>query len=112
MVGALSIGNSHIASGDKAPTGLDITWAGGFTAGSVPHTTAIGTTLGTVSASDPDGDGVTYAIHADPDGVFSLTGATLKLGASVSASTQHSVTIRASDGGGAYIDATFTITVT
>jgi Cadherin domain len=110
-----SIGlKNQIAAGNHAPFLPTVTWAAGFTGGVVPDATAIGTTLATVGATDPDGDAITYAIHSDPDSVFSITGTSLKLASAVdhTVATSHSVTVRATDTHGAYVDNVVAITVT
>jgi Cadherin domain len=103
----------QIASGNHAPFLPTVAWAGGFTNGVVPDATTPGTTLATVGATDPDGDAITYSIHADPDSIFSLTSTSLKLANPLdhTIATSHTVTIRATDTHGAYVDNLITITV-
>lgn len=99
---------------NRKPRNLAITWAGGFTAGSVSEDTATTTILGTLSATDPEGGNIIFTIQSDADSKFSITGASLKLANALDyeTATSHSVTIRASDPSGAYLDRTFTVTVT
>ncbi|MEM7226902.1 MAG: cadherin domain-containing protein, partial [Pseudomonadota bacterium] len=81
---------------------------------SVPDTLAVGATVGLLSASDPDqGDSASFAIQADPDGKFQISGNQLQLAASLDAdlAMSHQVTVRVTDGGGLVFDETFTITV-
>jgi hypothetical protein len=110
----IGIGSNRIAHGNKTPVALRITWASGFEDGEVAEDTATTTTLGTLAATDPDGDSITFAIHSDADSKFSLTGASLKLANALDyeTTTSHEVTIRASDPSGAYVERVFTVTVT
>lgn len=103
-----------IAGKNRVPVGFRITWAEGFSNGQTPEDTVATTTIGTLVARDPDGDSVTFAIYSDPDSKFSITGSALKLADDLDyeTATSHSVTVRASDPSGAYVDRVFSITVT
>lgn len=108
----LGIGG-HVPRGNKAPKAR-IQWESGFAGGHVPEDTSSGTTLGTLSANDPDGDSVTFSKAADPGNKFAVQGTLLKLNASLDAGsdTSHAVTVRATDSKGAHTERVFTVTVT
>lgn len=67
---------------------------------SVPESATVGTAIGALSVVNPGAGIWTFSKTADPDGKFSLSGATLSLAATVDyeTKTSHSVTLRATDG--------------
>ncbi|WP_162053455.1 malectin domain-containing carbohydrate-binding protein [Pontibacter pamirensis] len=98
-------------SGNKPPV---------FTSGSYTYTVsdhaAIGTTVGTVTASDPEGKSVAYAITAgNTNGAFAINSSTgaIKVAKSLNYHTQsnYSLTIQASDVEGGYGTATVAFTI-
>ncbi len=100
-----------IAVGDvnEAPTGLALDH------GSVDENRPAGTPVGTASASDPDGDALTYSLVDDAGGHFAIdaaTGAVTTTGAlDYEAAHGYSVTVRATDGGGLFVDKSIAIAV-
>ena len=100
-----------IAVGDvnEAPTGLAIDHA------AVDENRPAGTLVGTVSASDPDGNALTYSLVDDAGGRFAIDGATGKVTTTgaFDYEANHGFTIvaRASDGGGLFVDKALAIAV-
>jgi Ca2+-binding RTX toxin-like protein len=96
---------------NKAPTGLALSTS------SVLESATIETVIGTLSATDPDGDALTYSLVDDANGHFKLVtsgGATqLVLASAVDyeTATSHPITIRVSDLKGGTATDTFTIDV-
>lgn len=80
----------------------------------VAENAAMGTVVGRFSATDPDGDVLTYELAQDADGVFALNGAELVLAKPLDyeARAQHSVTVRVSDPHGGVTTRAFAIDVT
>ncbi|MDM4019173.1 beta strand repeat-containing protein [Roseiconus lacunae] len=85
---------------------------------SVPENSATGTTVGTLSTTDPDsGDTHTYAIVSidgnTSSNVFTISGNTLQVGTALDFETKasYSVVISSTDAGGLSTTQTFTITV-
>ncbi|MFG1359730.1 tandem-95 repeat protein [Xanthobacter pseudotagetidis] len=74
-----------------------------------------GETVGVLSATDPDGDALSYSIQPGGDGaLFTLEGNELRVGnqrLDFEAAATRSVTVRATDSKGAYTEETFTIDV-
>ncbi len=70
----------------------------------VNENSAAGTVVGTLSATDPDGDPVTFSIVGGETGNFALSGnqVVIRTGASLDFESQpeHSITVRADDGMG------------
>lgn len=82
--------------GNTAPQASDATW-------SVAENAAVGSQVGTVSATDPDGDGLSYAITGgNTGGAFSIentTGAvTVATALDYETKSSYSLTITVSDG--------------
>ena len=79
-----------------------------------------GASLGTVTASDPDGDVLTYALSGDDDGLFDLAnagaGANLSVAAearlSYESATSHALTVTATDPSGLNAAQAVTVDVT
>ena len=110
--GGLSTQQSFtIAVGDvnEAPTGLAIDHQ------AIDENAPAGTLVGTVTASDPDGDSLTYSLVDDAGGLFAIDPATGRLTATASldyeAAHNYSVTARADDGHGLFTDHVFAIGV-
>ena len=102
-----------VTNANEAPTSLSVSPS------TVTEGQAIGTTVGTLSAADPDaGDTFTYSLVAgagDTDnGNFQISGATVRTNAVLSYATKssHSILVRVTDAGGATFDKQLTITVT
>ncbi|HCP12094.1 MAG TPA: hypothetical protein DIT89_07145, partial [Planctomycetaceae bacterium] len=96
---------------NQAPT--DITLSGSSVAENEP----VGTTLGTLTASDPNSDeSFTFSLNNSlvDNALFSLSGSTLQTAASFNFETRNSynVTVRVADVEGLTFDKTFTISVT
>jgi hypothetical protein len=109
---SFSDGIIQLIDGDnKAPTGLRLSSA------TVSEDADLNTVIGTLSATDEDGDPLTYALTSDAQGRFKLVtsgGVTqLVLAAAVDyeTATSHSVTIQVSDGKGGLTSKVFTIAV-
>lgn len=94
---------------NTAPTGLVLSNS------AVDENSASGTVIGILSAIDPDGHVLYYAVSADPDGKFAVVNNQLVVrpGATLDyeAKSQHEVTVKAYDRFGAFTEQTFTITV-
>ena len=103
-----------ITVGDVNETPTDLALAGN----SVSENSANGTSVGTVSATDPDaGDSASYALTDNAGGRFAIDGSTGEI--TVADGTQldheaagsHSVTVEVTDGAGNTYTETFSITV-
>ena len=84
---------------------------------SIPETTSVGTTVVTVSATDPQGDAISYSTRSGNSGNRFAIGATsgavtVARSLNQSSETRYTLTIRATDTGGNYDSATVRITVT
>lgn len=80
-------------------------------------TTANGALIGTFTATDIEGDAITYSLADNAGGRFTITstGELRVLNASLldrEAAASHTVRVRATDSKGAYTDAAFTVAVT
>ncbi len=98
-----------VAVGDP-PT--DIALSGPAT---VAEGTAIGTVVGTLSASDPDqGDTFTYKLTSNPGGLFAINGSNLVVAAGIDfeAGSSRVVTVKVTDSGGNSYTEDFTISIT
>ena len=102
-----------VANVNEAPTGL------GASPTTVAENQPIGTTIGTLSTTDPDsGDTFTYALVSgagDTDnGSFEIAGNALKAKASFNyeAKSSYSVRVRTTDAGGLFTEQQLTVTVT
>jgi|GEM_PF-974921 len=97
---------------DAAPTDITIDDS------NVPENSGAGTLVGTVTAVDAGGGPFTYALTANAGGRFAVdaaTGAiTVLAGAGLDFETQasYSITVRATDSGGQFLDKTITIDLT
>ncbi|MBB3980193.1 hypothetical protein GGQ64_005445, partial [Rhizobium azooxidifex] len=89
---ALSIKVTNV---DEAPTALSLSKT------TVAETAKAGTTIGKLSAKDPEGGAVTYSLSSNPGGLFKLSGNTLQLakGVDYEKAKSHSVTVVATDVG-------------
>ncbi|MFF0918278.1 calcium-binding protein [Rhizobium leguminosarum] len=74
---------------NKAPTNL------AFSRGSVSENIAIGTSVGLLSARDPEGDTVKWRLTDDADGVFKLVGNKIQTKAAIDYESTHSLTFTA-----------------
>lgn len=111
----VSITINDVPAGNSAPTGLLLN--GGTSVSILENLTAIGD----LSATDVDGDPLSYAIMDDPDGMFVIVGNAIdgyKLRVApfknldAESKILHTVTVRVSDGHeGGYTDQVFTINV-
>ncbi|WP_181415511.1 cadherin domain-containing protein, partial [Nitrosomonas sp. Nm84] len=114
--GALSATGSmtvNITAINDAPTDLALS------ANTVAENAANGTSVGTVSTTDPDnGDTQSYSLTDTAGGRFAINGSTGQItvanGALLNyeAATSHSVIVRVTDSGGLTYDETFTINLT
>ncbi|WP_236344901.1 cadherin domain-containing protein [Paenibacillus plantiphilus] len=98
---------------NEAPTDIALS------SGSVSENAVIGTTVGTLSSTDPDtGDTFTYTLVAGAGSTdnasFSISGNELKTGIALDyeTKTSYSVRVRAADSGGLAFEKVFAITVT
>lgn len=99
---------------NTAPSGITIEWAG-FD-GTVPED-RVDNIEGQLTTADADGNPVTYTLVDDPDPRWSLfLGSILRFnvsgGLDYETEPSYSVTVRATDPGGLYVEEEFTITVT
>lgn len=102
-----------VANVNEAPTDIMLS------ASSVAENEPVGTSIGTLSSSDPDaGNTFTYTLVAGVGGTdnasFAIDGNTLKTAASLSYEPQsnYSVRVRSTDQGGLFVEEAFTVTVT
>lgn len=83
---------------------------------SIAENSAVGTVIGTLSASDPDipANSFTYSIIGDPDNKFQIVGNQLQVAGTLDfeSTASHNVTIRVSDGNGGTYNEAFTINLT
>ncbi|WP_438755068.1 cadherin domain-containing protein [Pararhizobium sp. O133] len=81
---------------------------------SVAENAAVGTVIGTLSAVDPDGGTVSFALTGAVSDKFEIVGNELRLKAGVDFETaqSHEITVRVTDTFGSTTDKTFTIGVT
>ncbi|MGO8075086.1 calcium-binding protein [Rhizobium leguminosarum] len=77
------------ASVNKAPTNL------AFSRSSVSENIAIGTSVGLLSARDPEGDTVKWRLTDDADGIFKLVGNKIQTKAAIDFESTHSLTFTA-----------------
>ncbi len=93
---------------DKAPTSLALSKA------SIAENSAIGTTIGTLSAVDPEGKTLTYKLTDAAGGLFKLSGNKLQLAKAVNyeALKSDTITVEVSDPAGNKTTKTFTISIT
>ncbi|WP_198411820.1 cadherin domain-containing protein [Microvirga flavescens] len=95
-------------SPNNAPTAL------GLSPTVVKEAVKNGTVIGHITASDPDGDPLSYSIVGGSD-IFAIKGRELVVAEGCKLDFEqvksHQITIRVQDPGGAYIENTFTITV-
>ncbi|MEL6977215.1 MAG: cadherin domain-containing protein [Pseudomonadota bacterium] len=96
---------------NQAPTAL------GATGGVIAETAAPGAVVATLAASDPDpSDAHRFEILSDPSGLFIASGDQLQLapGATLDFETaqSHTLSLRAIDDAGAFVDGAITVTVT
>jgi VCBS repeat-containing protein len=94
---------------NEAPTGLTIDHQ------AIDENAAAGSLVGTVSASDPDGDALTYSLVDDAGGLFAIDPVTGALTATAALDYEsahgYSVTARADDGHGLHTDRVIAIAV-
>jgi len=91
------------------PAELDLTGA------TVAENAAVGTVIGTLSATDPEGGALTYSIVSDPSGSLVIVDDELQVGSTglnYEAATSHAVEIAVTDADGNTVKETFTIAVT
>ena len=105
-----SIWSFTTAAGNSAPS--DISLSNNAIAQDLPS----GTTVGTFSTTDPDGEDThAYALveggGSSDNGSFSISGSTLLTAASLSQG-DYTIRVRSTDGGELYVDKVFTISVT
>ena len=100
----------NITAANDAPTDLALS------ANTVAENAANGTSVGTVSATDPDsGDTQSYSLTDTAGGRFAIDGSTGEITVAngtllnFEAAASHSVTVRVTDSGGLTYDETFTI---
>ena len=93
---------------DKAPTSLALSKA------TVAENSAVGTTIGTLSAVDPEGKTLTYKLTDTAGGLFKLSGNKLQVAKALNyeALQSDTITVQVSDPAGNTTTKTFTIGVT
>ncbi|NKN02833.1 cadherin domain-containing protein [Rhizobium leguminosarum] len=93
---------------NKAPTNL------AFSRSSVSENIAIGTSVGLLSARDPEGDTVKWRLTDDADGIFKLVGNKIQTKAAIDYESTHSLTFTAEayDAAGNVTSHDFTLAVT
>ncbi|MFO0817469.1 MAG: cadherin domain-containing protein [Pirellulales bacterium] len=94
---------------NETPTNLTLSQT------TIPENAAVGTVVGTFLATDPDvGDSFTYSIMTGSISSFSIVGNRLQLAFVPDYETQsaYAITVRATDAGGLWREASFSISVT
>lgn len=98
-----------IALTNSNPTNIVLTSTAAF------ENKAVGTVLGSLAGSDPDGDVLTFSLVSNPGGFFGLnssgTGLVLLKALDHETAAQHTIMIQAEDKYGGLFTKTFTITV-
>ncbi len=81
---------------NEAPTGVFLSKT------RVAETAEVGTRIGTLSATDPEGNGVTFSLKSNPGGLFALSGGKLSLAKKLDfeKAQSHTVVVVAKDGAG------------
>lgn len=97
--------------------GLSVTLGGGvggprlnLSASTIADTASIGDVIGTLSVSNGTGS-YTFTFTSNPGTLFSITGASLKVAAALTAGSD-AITIKADNGAGSVVTQPFLITVT
>lgn len=97
-----------VADVDEAPQNLALS------NDDVAEDAAVGTVVGTLSATDPEGAGaITYALTGNADGLFELAGSQLRVKAGLDYETaaSHDITVRATDATGKVTTQVMTVNV-
>jgi hypothetical protein len=94
--------------GNAAPTDIALSDA------TVAENAELGTVIGALTGTDPEGSALTFTLTDDANGYFDIDGTDLILSGVLDFETaaSHNVTVRATDSGGAFFDEVFAITVT
>jgi Ca2+-binding RTX toxin-like protein len=73
-----------------------------------------GTVVGALSATDPDGNPLTFSLTSNPGGKFGISGSNLVVAGAIDfeTATSHTVTVQVSDGQGGTASPAFTINLT
>jgi Ca2+-binding RTX toxin-like protein len=103
----LKFADTTVALTNQNPNSLALS------ATAISESTAVGTSVSTLTGADPDGDALTYALVSNAGGRFSLNGRSLVLSARLDyeAATQHSLVVKVRDAYGGEFDKTLTVTV-
>lgn len=100
---------------DGRPTAIAIAWGAAFTGGAIPKNTAVGATIGTLSATNAVvGGTVTFSETVDADSAISVSGSNLLLARNLSGeatSTTHTFTLRATNDISLTYDEAFSLSV-
>ena len=86
-----------------------------LSAAAVAEDAALGTVVGTLSATDPDtGDVITFSLVDDAGGLFGVSGSNLIVAGVLDyeTATSHNITVRATDSHAVAYDEVFAVTVT
>lgn len=108
--GRLGLGLGLRAGGKRNAAPTDIS----LTAATVAEDAVLGAVIGTLSATDPENEIVTFSLTDDASGRFGVDGTDLIVTGVLDfeTATSHSITVRATDEHGAAYDEVFAITVT
>ncbi|MGO6937778.1 cadherin domain-containing protein [Rhizobium johnstonii] len=85
----ISVVDVNEAPVNKAPTNL------AFSRSSISENVAIGTSVGLLTAKDPEGDTVKWRLTDDADGIFKLVGNKIQTKAAIDYESTHSLTFTA-----------------
>jgi hypothetical protein len=93
---------------DEAPTDIALS------AATAAEDAALGTVVGALTGTDPEGGSLTFSLTNDASGKFAISGTNLIVSGVLDyeTATSHNVTVRATDPGGFTYDEVFAITVT
>ena len=97
---------------NEAPQNLSLSYT------TVAENSAVGTTIGTFAAADPEGNALSYSLVAGDgsahNNLFKITGTTLTVGALIDYETVSlpTIRVRVTDSGGLYSEKIFTLKVT
>lgn len=99
--------NITVTNVNEAPTGLALS------SGSIAESAAVGSTVGTLSATDPEGNALSFTLTDNAGGRFAIVGDRIVTADRLNfeAAASHQVTVQVSDGAGGSSSQTFTINV-
>ena len=114
MLLRLGLGLSHRSGGsgstNTAPHDIELTWEGGDDTFTLAESVSA-STIGALTATDDQGNPLTFTITADESGVLVISGSNIVTDDDMVVG-EYDFTVRATDTGALYVEQEFTITVT